>query len=120
MVLILPENVETFKDNWTENVPNLFNDLNSIQPAKLTRSTSAGQFVSARLVVRDQIDDEIYFPTIKLKNEINGDVEEKVAAFRESVNIPGLNKNSNKKMNKKHLEYFTYMKCLCSKIYLLT
>lgn len=89
MVLILPENAEIFKDNWTENVPNLFNDLNSVKPGKLNRSTTAGQFVSARLVVKDQIDDEIYFPTIKLKNDVNGEIDEKVAAFRESVNIPG-------------------------------
>ena len=54
------------------------------------KATSAGQFVSARLVVKDQIDDEIYFPTIKLKNDVNGEIDEKVAAFRESVNIPGL------------------------------
>jgi len=88
MVLILPENAEIFKDNWTENVPNLFNDLNSVKPGKLNRSTTAGQFVSARLVVKDQIDDEIYFPTIKQKNDVNGEIDEKVAAFRESVNIP--------------------------------
>ena len=117
MVLILPENAEIFRDNWTENVPNLFNDLNLVKPGKLNRSTSAGQFVSARLVVKDQIDDEIYFPTIKLKNDLNGEIDEKVAAFRESVNIPGSKqKFRNLQVQSIELSKFVYFNILDFKI----
>jgi len=94
MALHLPSDIALFESDWTKNVKNLFNGIENAIPARLNKLTSGGQFVSARFMILDQIDPEIYFPVIKLKNDLTGNVETKVAAFRESIDIPGLSEKN--------------------------
>lgn len=90
MALHLPNDAALFQSDWTKNVATLFNGIGTALPTHLNKLTSAGEFVSLRLVIVDQIDAEIYFPVIKLQNDITGVIQEKVAAFRESVDVPGV------------------------------
>ena len=90
MSSLLPSDVAAFSvEDLTENVPRLLSSILDTSAAQLDKMTKAASYVQARLTVLDQLDNEIYFPVVKMKNSDTGEIKEKVAAFRESIEIPG-------------------------------
>ena len=82
---------DTLTENWQESPSDLFqNDLN---PKQFNNALDDGTIIQLKLQIHDQLENEIFFPTVKLSNNDQPDKTiEKLTVFRENVSIPGTSK----------------------------
>ena len=86
MAVHLPSDPSLITENWQDNIPGLFPTL---EPAIVNGSNfNDGSIIRIRLQILDQLESEIFFPVIEIK-DANNQVKNNVTIFREQLNIPG-------------------------------
>lgn len=85
MAVHLPSDPSLITENWQDNIPGLFPNL---EPAIVNGSNfNDGSIIKVRLQILDQLESEIFFPIIEVK-DANNQVKNDVTIFREKLNIP--------------------------------
>ena len=74
-------------ENWQESPSDLFTDLN---PKSFNNTLDDGTIIQLKLQIHDQLENEIFFPTVKLAKDNQPDATiEQLTIFRENLSIPG-------------------------------
>ena len=74
-------------ENWQESPSDLFKD---ISPKSFDNSLDDGTIIQLKLQIHDQLENEIFFPTVKLaKDDEPEKTIEQLTVFRENLSIPG-------------------------------
>jgi len=73
-------------ENWQESPSDLFTDLN---PKSFNNTLEDGTIIQLKLQIHDQLENEIFFPTVKLAKDNQPDATiEQLTIFRENLSIP--------------------------------
>ena len=74
-------------ENWQESPSDLFKD---ISPKSFDNALDDGTIIQLKLQIHDQLENEIFFPTVKLaKDDEPEKTIEQLTVFRENLSIPG-------------------------------
>ena len=74
-------------ENWQESPSDLFKD---ISPKSFDSALDDGTIIQLKLQIHDQLENEIFFPTVKLaKDDDLAKTIEQLTVFRENLSIPG-------------------------------
>lgn len=74
-------------ENWQESPTDLFKD---ISPKSFDNTLDDGTIIQLKLQIHDQLENEIFFPTVKLaKDDEPEKTIEQLTVFRENLSIPG-------------------------------